>query len=62
MHYSFDNKYPDPDIPTGYIGLSLGPQDPWGPRGNYGTHKVNCQYDQFDKYSSKLYVLIAHEI
>jgi len=29
-----------PDLPTGYIGLSLGPQDPRGPPTNCGTHRV----------------------
>jgi len=51
-----------PDLPIGYIGLSLGPQDPRGPPANCGTHRVNCRKDQFDKYSSKFYVLIIHEI
>jgi len=38
------------DLPIGYIGLSLGPQEPRGPqdpRGppkNCGTHRVNGQY------------------
>jgi len=29
---------PVPDLPIGYIGLSLGPQDPRGPPTNCGTH------------------------
>jgi len=33
-----------PDLPIGYIGLSLGPQDPRGAPANCGTHKVNCRY------------------
>jgi len=32
------------DLPIGYIGLSLGPQDPRGPPANCGTHKVSGQY------------------
>jgi len=30
-----------PDLPIGYIGLSLGPQDPRWPPTNCGTHRVN---------------------
>jgi len=33
-----------PDSPIGYIGLSLGPQDPSGPPTNCGTHRVNGRY------------------
>ena len=33
-----------PDLPIGYIGLSLGPQDPRGPPGNCGTLRINCRY------------------
>jgi len=32
-----------PDLPVGYIGLSLGPPDPKGPRTNCGTHRGNGQ-------------------
>ena len=32
------------DLPIGYIGLSLGPQDPRGPPTNCGTHRVNGRY------------------
>jgi len=32
---------PGPDLPKGYIGLSLGPQDPKGPPTNCGTHRVD---------------------
>jgi len=28
----------------GYVGLSLGPQDPRGPPANCGTHRVSCRY------------------
>jgi len=41
-----------PDLPIGYAGLSLGPQDPRGPPKNCCTHRLNCRYDQFHKYSS----------
>ena len=36
---------PGPDLPIGYIGLSLGPQDPRVPPANCGrpTHRVNCR-------------------
>jgi len=37
-----------PDLPIGYIGLSLGPQDPRGPPTNCGTHRVNGRYDHLD--------------
>jgi len=30
---------PGPDLPIGYIGLSLGRQDPRGPPINCGTHQ-----------------------
>ena len=30
-----------PDLPIGYVGLSLGPQDPRLPPGNCNTHSVN---------------------
>jgi len=33
-----------PDLPTGYVGLSIGPQDPRGPPANCGTHRVNWRY------------------
>jgi len=33
-----------PDLTMGNVGLSLGPQDPWGPPTNYGTHTVNWRY------------------
>jgi len=33
-----------PDLPIGYIGLSLGPQDPRWPPTNCGTHRVNGWY------------------
>jgi len=33
-----------PDLPIGYIGLSLGPQDLRGTPTNCGTHKVNGGY------------------
>jgi len=33
-----------PDLPIGYIGLSLGPQDPRGPQPNCGTHRVNGRH------------------
>jgi len=32
------------DLPIGYIGLSLGPQDTRGPPANCGTHRVNWRY------------------
>jgi len=32
-----------PDLPIGYIGLNLGPQDPRG-RQKTGTHTVNGWY------------------
>jgi len=32
-----------PDLPIGYIGLSLGPQDPRGPPTNCDTHRVNVR-------------------
>jgi len=35
---------PVPDLPIGYIGLSLGPQDPRGPPTNCDTHRVNDRY------------------
>jgi len=31
---------PVPDLPIGYIGLSLRPQDPRGPPTDCGTHRV----------------------
>jgi len=31
-------------LPIGYVGLSLGLQDPRGIPANCGTHKVNCRY------------------
>jgi len=31
-----------PDLPIGYVGSSLGPQDPRGPPAKCGTHGVNC--------------------
>jgi len=31
-------------LPIGYIGLSLGPQDPRGPPSKCGTHWVNGRY------------------
>jgi len=40
---------PVPDLPIGYIGLSLGPQDLRGPQdlkgppANCGTPEVNCR-------------------
>jgi len=37
-------KVPGPDLPIGYISLSLGPQDPWGLPANCGTHGANCWY------------------
>jgi len=40
----FFGRWAEPDLPTGYIGLSLGPQDPKGPPGNLGTHRFNCRY------------------
>ena len=45
--------YPGPDMPIGYIGLSLGPQDPRGPPANCGAHSQLLVYDQFNKYSPK---------
>jgi len=33
-----------PELPIGYVGLSLGPQDPRGPPANCGTHIVDCRY------------------
>jgi len=33
-----------PDLPIGYIDLSLGPHDPRGPLANCGRHRVNCRY------------------
>ena len=33
-----------PDLPRGYIALSLGPQDPRGPLAKCSTHRVNCRY------------------
>ena len=30
------------DLPIGYVGLSLWPQDPKGPPENCGTHRGNC--------------------
>jgi len=33
-----------PDLPIGFKGLSLGPEDPRGPPANCGTHRVNCRY------------------
>jgi len=33
-----------PDLPMGYVGLRLGPQDPRGPPANCGMHRVNCRY------------------
>jgi len=35
---------PVPDLPIGYIGLSLVPQDPSGPPTNCGTHIVSGRY------------------
>jgi len=32
--------HPGPNLPIGYIGFSLGPQDPRGPPANCGTHRV----------------------
>jgi len=36
--------HPRPDLPTGYIRLSLGPQGPRGTPTNCGTHRVNGRY------------------
>jgi len=33
-----------PDLPIGYVGLSLVPQDPRGSLANCVTHGVNCRY------------------
>jgi len=33
-----------PDLPIGYIGLSLGPQDSRGPPANCGTYRVNYRH------------------
>jgi len=33
-----------PDLPIGYVGLSLGSQDPIGPPANCGSQRVNCRY------------------
>jgi len=33
-----------PNLPIGYVGISLGPQDPRELPENCGTHKVNCLY------------------
>jgi len=33
-----------PDLPIGYIGLRIGPQDPMGPPTNCGTHRVHGRY------------------
>jgi len=46
-----------PDLPIGYIGLSLGPQDPRGAPTNCGTHRVNGQYMIILIKLSKIYVL-----
>jgi len=35
---------PVPDLPVGYIGSSLGPQDRRGAPKNCGTHWVNGRY------------------
>jgi len=49
-HYCFCFVYftikleAEPDLPIGYMGLSLGPQDPWGHPANCGMHRVNCRY------------------
>ena len=32
--------HPGPNLPIGYIGFSLWPQDPRGPPANCGTHRV----------------------
>ena len=61
-HIRIDEGHSGPDLPIGYVGLSLGPQDPRGPPTNCGTHSQFPVYDQFDKYSSTIYVLIIHEI
>jgi len=42
VHYK--QLHPRPDLPIGYIGLSLGPQGPKGPPTNCGTHRVNGRY------------------
>jgi len=40
--FIYDVMEPVLDLPIGYIGLSLGPQDPRGPPKNCGTHRVNA--------------------
>jgi len=35
---------PGPDLHIGYIGLTLGTQDPRGPSTNCGTRRVNGRY------------------
>jgi len=32
-----------PDLPMGYVGLSLGPQDPRSPPANCDTYLVSCR-------------------
>ena len=34
----------EPDLPIGYVGSSLGSQDPRGPPATCGPHRVNCRY------------------
>ena len=51
---------PGPDLPIGYVGLSLGPQDPRGPPTNFGTHSQWPVYEHSHLTSSKIYVLIIN--
>ena len=46
-----------PNLPTSYVGLSLGPQDPRRPPASYGTHGVNCRYMISTIYIRQQFVL-----
>jgi len=55
--------HPGPDLPIGYISLSLGSQDPRGPPANCGNHSVNCRYMIISiNNRQSFYVLIIHKI
>ena len=53
-----------PDLPIGYVGLSLGPQDPRGPPTNCGTRRGDFRYmiSSINVRQILFYVSIFHEI
>jgi len=53
-----------PDLPIGYVGLSLGPQDPRGPPTNCGTRRGDFRYmiSSTNIRQNLFYVLIFLEI